>query len=92
MTKLRLQCVAERRPNYRRAISLSSDGFSLQVEGHALRMAEMQELFRKREDDFSTVQDGMRTIQEFQKTKAQMEQELEDVRPSRLPGDLLQGL
>lgn len=40
----------------------------------------MQELFRKREADFNTVQDGMRKIEEFQKTKAQMEQELGDVR------------
>lgn len=44
----------------------------------------MQELFRKREADFNTVQDGMRKIEEFQKTKAQMEQELGDVRISSL--------
>lgn len=40
----------------------------------------MQELFRKRQDDFNTVQDGMKKIKEFQATKAQMEQELRDVR------------
>lgn len=50
----------------------------------------MQELFRKREADFDTVQGGMRTIEEFQKTKAQMEQELEDVRLSALFRNLLQ--
>lgn len=40
----------------------------------------MQELFRKRQDDFNTVQDGMKKIETFQATKAQMEQELRDVR------------
>lgn len=40
----------------------------------------MQELFRKRQDDFNTIQDGMKKIEEFQATKAQMEQELRDVR------------
>lgn len=40
----------------------------------------MQELFRKKSSDFNTIQDGMKTIKEFQKMKAQMEQELRDVR------------
>lgn len=88
-----LKFVAERRLNYRRVIGASNaSGFWLsnhpiaspQVEDYTLRMDEMQELFRKREDDFNTVQDGMRKIEEFQMTKAQMEQELEDVRLSAL--------
>lgn len=57
---------------------------SPQVEDYTLRIDGMQELFRKREADFNTVQDGMRKIEEFQKTKAQMEQELGDVRISSL--------
>lgn len=40
----------------------------------------MKELFRKRSSDFDMIQEGMKTIKEFQKTKAQMEQELNDVR------------
>lgn len=49
----------------------------------------MQQLFRKREADFNTVQDGMRKIKEFQKTKTLMEQELRDVKLSALSEYLL---
>lgn len=78
-----LKFVAERR----KKITGQSSNYlivSPQVEDNTLRMDEMQELFRKREADFNTVQDGMRKIEEFQRTKAQMEQELEDVRLSAL--------
>lgn len=43
----------------------------------------MQELFRKKSSDFNMIQDGMKTIKEFQKMKAQMERELRDVRQRR---------
>lgn len=39
----------------------------------------MQELFRRKFGDFNMIQDGMKKIKEFEKTKAQMEQELNDV-------------
>lgn len=72
----RVECLSFRLSNYPIAPP--------QVEDYTLRIDEMQELFRKREADFNTVQDGMRKIEEFQKTKAQMEQELGDVRISSL--------
>lgn len=40
----------------------------------------MQELFRKKSSDFNMIQEGMNKIKEFHKRKAQMEQELSDVR------------
>lgn len=40
----------------------------------------MQELFRRKFSDFNMIQDGMKKIKEFEKTKAQMERELSDVR------------
>ena len=40
----------------------------------------MKELFRKKSGDFNMIQDGMKKIKDFQKKKAQMEQELNDVR------------
>lgn len=55
-----------------------------QAEYYTLRIDEMQELFRTREADFNSIQEGMRKIEEFQKTKAQMEREMEDVRLSVL--------
>lgn len=51
-----------------------------QVERHTLEISEMKALFRKRAGEFETIRDGMRTIEEFQTRKAQMEQELSDVR------------
>lgn len=51
-----------------------------QVEDYTLQISEMQELFRKKSSDFNMIQDGMKKIKEFQQKKAQMEQELNDVR------------
>ncbi len=51
-----------------------------QVEEYTLQINEMQELFRKKSSDFNMIQEGMKKIKEFQKRKAQMEQELSDVR------------
>lgn len=45
-----------------------------------LQINELHKLFRKRSDDFDKIQDGMERMKEFEKTKAQMEQELSDVR------------
>ncbi|KAI3367748.1 hypothetical protein L3Q82_026595, partial [Scortum barcoo] len=50
------------------------------VEGYMLQINEMQELFRKKSGDFNMIQEGMKKIKDFQKTKAQMEQELNDIR------------
>ncbi|KAM9787006.1 basal body-orientation factor 1-like isoform 2-T2 [Syngnathus typhle] len=52
------------------------------VEHYTLEINEMKELFRKRAGEFETIQDGMKTIEEFQTRKAQMEQELSDIRKS----------
>ncbi|XP_073340573.1 basal body-orientation factor 1 [Pagrus major] len=52
------------------------------VEEYTLRINEMQELFRKKSSDFNMIQDGMREIKKFQTRKAQMEQELSDIRES----------
>ncbi|XP_056250107.1 basal body-orientation factor 1-like [Seriola aureovittata] len=52
------------------------------VEDYTLQIIEMKELFRKKSSDFNTIQDGMRKIEEFQKRKARMEQELNDMRES----------
>lgn len=51
-----------------------------QVEDYTLQINEMKELFKKKSSDFNMIQDGMKKIKEFQKNKAQMEQELSDVR------------
>uniref|UniRef100_A0A3Q3VLD9 Basal body-orientation factor 1 n=1 Tax=Mola mola TaxID=94237 RepID=A0A3Q3VLD9_MOLML len=48
------------------------------VEDYTCQINALHELFRKKSSDFRTIQDGMKKIQEFQKTKAQMEQELSD--------------
>ena len=40
----------------------------------------MKELFRKKSSDFNMIQDGMKKIKQFEKSKVQMEQELSDVR------------
>lgn len=50
-----------------------------QVEDYTLQINELHELFRKRSDDFDKIQDGMKQMKEFEKTKSQMEQELSDV-------------
>ncbi len=47
----------------------------------------MQELFRKKSSDFNMIKDGMRKIKEFEKTKAQMEQELSDIKESMNAAD-----
>ncbi|XP_068194548.1 basal body-orientation factor 1 [Antennarius striatus] len=52
------------------------------AEDYTLQIKEMQDLFRQRSDEFSTIQEGMRKIKEFQTTKAQMEQELSNIRES----------
>ena len=44
----------------------------------------MKELFRNKSSDFNMIQDGMKRIKEFEKRKAQMEQELSDVRKTTL--------
>ncbi|KAM9341489.1 basal body-orientation factor 1 [Symphorus nematophorus] len=50
------------------------------VEHYTLQINEMQELFRKKSSDFNMIQAGKAEIKEFQKRKAQMEQELSDIR------------
>ncbi|XP_044021744.1 basal body-orientation factor 1 [Siniperca chuatsi] len=50
------------------------------VEGYTVQINEMQELFRKKSSDFNMIQDEMKKIKEFHKRKAQMEQELSDIR------------
>ncbi|XP_019721026.1 basal body-orientation factor 1 isoform X2 [Hippocampus comes] len=52
------------------------------VEHYTLEISEMKVLFRKRAGEFETIRDGMRTIEEFQTRKAQMEQELSDMKKS----------
>ncbi|XP_069391420.1 basal body-orientation factor 1 [Paralichthys olivaceus] len=52
------------------------------AEDYILQLSEMKDLFRKRSSDFNMIQDGMRKIKEFQTKKAQMEQELCDIRAS----------
>ncbi|XP_077412442.1 basal body-orientation factor 1 [Vanacampus margaritifer] len=52
------------------------------VEHYTLEISEMKELFRKRAGEFEAIQDGFRTIEEFQTRKAQMELELRDIKKS----------
>ncbi|KAK2891740.1 basal body-orientation factor 1-like [Channa argus] len=52
------------------------------VADYTFQINEMKELFRKRSGDFNMIQDGMKKIKEFQKQKAQMEQDLHDIRES----------
>ncbi|KAM7375796.1 hypothetical protein PAMP_005566 [Pampus punctatissimus] len=52
------------------------------VEDYTLEINEMKEAFRKKSSDFNMIQDGMKKIKEFQKRKAEMEQELSDIRES----------
>ncbi|KAG7238564.1 hypothetical protein INR49_030837, partial [Caranx melampygus] len=52
------------------------------VEDYTLQINEMKELFRKKSSDFDMIQDGMMKIKVFQKKKAQMEQELSDIKQS----------
>ncbi|XP_034078185.1 basal body-orientation factor 1 isoform X1 [Gymnodraco acuticeps] len=52
------------------------------VDDYTRQINEMKELFRKKSSDFNMIQDGMKTIKEFEKRKAQMEQELSDIRES----------
>ncbi|KAM9842954.1 basal body-orientation factor 1 [Aulostomus maculatus] len=51
-----------------------------QVEDYTLEINEMKELFRKKSSDFDMIQDGMKKMKDFEKRKAQMEQELNDIR------------
>ncbi|XP_040917237.1 basal body-orientation factor 1-like [Toxotes jaculatrix] len=57
------------------------------VEDYTQQINEMKELFRKKSSDFNMIQDGMKKIKEFQKRKAQMEQELNDIRESMAIAD-----
>ncbi|KAF3844816.1 hypothetical protein F7725_007979 [Dissostichus mawsoni] len=50
------------------------------VDDYTRQINEMKELFRKKSSDFNMIQDGMKRIKEFEKRKAQMEQELSDIR------------
>ncbi|KAI4804264.1 hypothetical protein KUCAC02_025898 [Chaenocephalus aceratus] len=52
------------------------------VDDYTRQINEMKELFRKKSSDFNMIQDGMKRIKEFEKRKAQMEQELSDIRES----------
>ncbi|XP_059210979.1 basal body-orientation factor 1 [Centropristis striata] len=52
------------------------------INDYTSQINDMKELFRKKSSDFNMIQDGMKKIKEFQKRKAQMEQELNDVRES----------
>ncbi|XP_070697806.1 basal body-orientation factor 1-like [Pempheris klunzingeri] len=62
--------------------ALARDEQNKVVEYYTLQINEMKELFRKKSSDFNMIQDGMRKIKEFEKRKAQMEQELSDIRES----------
>lgn len=53
------------------------------MEEYTLQINELKELFRKKSGDFNTIQDGMKEIKKFQTRKAQMEQELSDVRAEK---------
>ncbi|CAJ1073627.1 basal body-orientation factor 1-like [Xyrichtys novacula] len=52
------------------------------VEDYTLQINEMKELFRKKSSDFGMIQEEMRKIKAFEKTKLLMEQELSDIRES----------
>ncbi|XP_078134141.1 basal body-orientation factor 1-like [Sander vitreus] len=52
------------------------------VYDYTVQINEMKELFRKKSSDFNMIQDGMKKIKQFEKSKAQMEQELSDIRES----------
>ncbi|XP_061552908.1 basal body-orientation factor 1-like [Phycodurus eques] len=65
----------------------SQEGLALEqqnklVEHYTLEINEMKEVFRKRAGEFEMIQDGIRKIEAFQTRKAQMEQELRDIRKS----------
>ncbi|XP_065822501.1 basal body-orientation factor 1 [Labrus bergylta] len=50
------------------------------ADDYTLQINAMKDLFKKKSSDFDMIQDGMRKIKEFKKTKFHMEQELSDVR------------
>ncbi|XP_061823884.2 basal body-orientation factor 1-like [Nerophis lumbriciformis] len=52
------------------------------IDHYTLEVNEMKELFRKKASEFEMIQNGMKKIEEFQMTKAQMEQELSNIRKS----------
>ncbi|XP_029982845.1 basal body-orientation factor 1-like [Sphaeramia orbicularis] len=52
------------------------------VEDYTFQINEMKDLFKRRSNDFNMIEDGMRKIKEFQKRKAEMEQELSDITES----------
>ncbi|XP_058471712.1 basal body-orientation factor 1 [Solea solea] len=57
------------------------------AEDYTRQINEMKELFRKKSSDFNMIQSGMRKIEEFQKKKAQMEQELSDIKERMAAAD-----
>uniref|UniRef100_H3DJ33 Basal body-orientation factor 1 n=1 Tax=Tetraodon nigroviridis TaxID=99883 RepID=H3DJ33_TETNG len=50
------------------------------VEDYTLQINELHKLFRQRSGDFDKIQDGLKQMEEFERSKAQMEQELGDIR------------
>ncbi|XP_061898074.1 basal body-orientation factor 1-like isoform X1 [Entelurus aequoreus] len=81
----KLRSMARRRtsPDHRCGWRLESASASaIQIDHYTLEVNEMKELFRKKASEFEMIQNGMKKIEEFQTTKAQMEQELSNIRKS----------
>ena len=53
---------------------------SRQVAEHTLQNDEQKQRFRERAKDFDMIEAGLKKVEEFRKTKANMEQELTSVR------------
>ncbi|KAJ0009044.1 hypothetical protein NQD34_016459 [Periophthalmus magnuspinnatus] len=57
------------------------------ISEYTQQLNEMKELFKKRSKDFNMIEEGMRRIQAFEIQKAQMEQEVADIRESMEKAD-----
>lgn len=68
--------------NLRAQKALARDQQNHLISEYTLQINEMKDLFKKRSKDFDMIEDGMRRIEKFEIRKAQMEQELADIRES----------
>ncbi|XP_066526240.1 basal body-orientation factor 1 isoform X2 [Hoplias malabaricus] len=59
----------------------------LVVAEYTLKINELEEKFKKRSDEFHMIQGELKTIKEFRKKKAQMEQELSTIKESMYIAD-----
>ncbi|XP_049319983.1 basal body-orientation factor 1 isoform X1 [Astyanax mexicanus] len=57
------------------------------VAEYTLKINELEELFKKRSSDFRMIQSELKTIKEFRKKKAQMEQDLSNMKESMYLAD-----